>query len=118
MVSCLAQCRSGDLGGEAPRVSRGGFGGPQAYPTAGLPWGKKSKGGKIWGASERASDRASERASERASDRASERPSERATERAAGERRTTIIVETQDTRLIESQHFHLAEAQDMCGADN
>ena len=38
---------------------------------------------------------------ERASDRASERPSERAT----GERRTTIIVETQDVPVSTLTHF-------------
>ena len=50
--------------------------------------------------SERTSDRASERSSERVIDRASDRPSERATERATGERRTTIIVETQERPII------------------
>ena len=54
--------------------------------------------------SERASDRASERSSERVIDGASERPSERASERpnerATGERRTTIIVETQETMCL------------------
>ena len=49
---------------------------------------------------ERASDRANKRSSERVIDGASERPSERPSERATGERRTTIIVETQDMSLV------------------
>ena len=51
------------------------------------------------------SERASERAIERASDRASDRWSERATERATGERRTTIIAETQDVPVRTLTHF-------------
>ena len=61
--------------------------------------------------SERTSDRASERSSERVIDRASDRPSERATERATGERRTTIIVETQDFGTARILIFHDLEKQ-------
>ena len=61
---------------------------------------------------ERVIDGANERATE-----VRDRASERSSERAAGERRTTIIVETQDMCLVESQDLHLAETQDMCCAD-
>ena len=35
--SVPSPCRSGGPGGEAPRVSREGLGGPQAPPTVGPP---------------------------------------------------------------------------------
>ena len=89
MCSLQSQYKGNHKGGRAAE----GRAAPFVVAAEGRPFVLALKRAHV---SERASDRASERSSERVIDGASER----ATERATSERRTTIIVETQETMCL------------------